>query len=276
MLRHLVTNWLREQATEILKDQVTARGAEPHENEGQADAADCDLVVVFPSRGEAGGLIDRLSGVSTMKCDRFVERTGTLGSMGVAVVEVDGDFELLARATRDTVVLRKPRWLIGSGFAVALHEDLRKGHFVMARRIIDGDGSSVSTGVKMDSSDGIHAGTLLTRAHKPSSVQEKQKLTSTGALACDRQSAIVAEVGRILSTPTMTAHVVAETLLERPSTTLRNVTKHESWAGALGAAAGALMEQPSSAKELWNDKEQTLRLSDRLAGFLDGVIQNLK
>ena len=48
-----------------------------------------------------------------------------------------------------------------------------------------------------------------------------------------------------------------------------------SFAGKLGAAAGAIFRRPSSVKDMWKLKEDAIQASDRLAKFLAGTIRQL-
>jgi hypothetical protein len=73
----------------------------------------------------------------------------------------------------------------------------------------------------------------------------------------------------------MAIHVVAESLAEQSRVSVREVKAQDSLAARIGAAAGAMIEQPSNAMHFWNEKETTLKLSDRLASFLTGVVQQL-
>jgi len=43
----------------------------------------------------------------------------------------------------------------------------------------------------------------------------------------------------------------------------------------IGAALGSLWKRPASYKDLWRLREQALYASERLAKFLDGVIEQL-
>jgi hypothetical protein len=185
----------------------------------------------------------------------------------------------LAQVTQQAITLRQPRWVLSSGFVVALHSDLRKGHLLMTQRVIDERDYSLRTGLEVDANalaSVVHAGTLMTVTAFPTTVATKDELSKLhDALCCDRQAAIVAEVCRQQGTRMMAIHVVAESLAEQSRTSVREVKSQDSLAARIGAAAGAMMEQPSSAMHFWHEKETTLKLSDRLASFLTGVVQQL-
>ena len=61
----------------------------------------------------------------------------------------------------------------------------------------------------------------------------------------------------------------------KQNSVLQELKSQDSVAGILGAAAGALIDRPSSVKDLWKESEASLMLTDRLAKFLVGVIGQL-
>lgn len=243
--------------------------------EGPVESPEVDIVCFFASASESGGTLDRLTQPGSTNCHGFTERIGALGDKVVGIVEVGGTHEELARVVRDVVALRKPRWVIGSGFAVGLAKSVREGEIVVAERIIDAADYSLNTGTTMPEAKGLRVGTLLTLDKLPMSHDMKQELAVKDALACETQAAIVAEVCRILKTPMMGIHCIAESANSSRNQLVKKVKSQESLAGMIGAAAGALLDHPGSVKEFWNDKESSLRLSDRLATFLTGVMAQL-
>jgi len=279
MLRHLVASWLREQA-----QQTLARKLHPDSDSDSAQnkpPCRCEIAVFFPSRAEAGGFVDQLADGDTMRCRGFVEHTGQLANKTICVVEAPVPPARLAGITRDVIELRQPRWLIIAGFAVALDGHLRKGHMVMARRVMDAQGYSLRTGLQLDekslqTANGVHAGTLLTVTDFPTSAGAKQTLSNEhAALACDRQATIIAEVCRLQHVPMLSVHAIVEGYGEPSATTVQRVRSQNSLAAKIGAAAGALIDRPSSVKQFFTEKETALRLSDRLATFLRGMLERL-
>jgi adenosylhomocysteine nucleosidase len=53
------------------------------------------------------------------------------------------------------------------------------------------------------------------------------------------------------------------------------LVKKKTLAGRLGAAAGAIVNRPSSIKDMWQLKEDALVASSRLATFLAGIVPQL-
>ena len=277
MLQRFVANWLRQQATEAVMNAInpdSEQQADGQSGESESVPAEVDVVCLFPSSSEAGGFVDKLSDITTTKCSGFVERIGVLQKTPVAVVESGLAHEKLARALRDVIELRKPKWVLSNGFAMALAGPVRRGDIIVADRIVDPHEYSLEIGTKMPEAKGLRVGTLLTVEMFPEEAKKQKEFAGTNALACDTQAAVIAEVCRVLKTRMMAVHVVAQRE-SVTSTLVKKVKSQESMAGLLGAAAGALIEKPSTVKDFWNDKESSLKLSDRLAHFLEGVVGQL-
>lgn len=272
MLQHLVANWLKQQAREAVMQSLNPEASAARE------PSPCDIVVIFPSSGEAGGLIDKLAEKQTTKCKGFIEHLGQLDSHSIGVIEAPVSHEPLAHITQDVIRLCEPKWVVSAGFVVALDETLRKGHMLIAQTLTDSQSYSLQTGLQLDPatlSKGVHAGTLLTVQQFPDSLSKKTELAKVDALACDRQATIIAEVCRLQKLPMMAIHAVGETVNEKSRVSVREIKSQATLSGKIGAAAGALLEQPSSAVDFWHEKESTLRLSDRLAKFLANMIRGL-
>ena len=53
------------------------------------------------------------------------------------------------------------------------------------------------------------------------------------------------------------------------------VQKQKTFAAKLGAVTGALLDQPGSVQKLWKMRDDAIKLSDRLAKFTQGVVEQL-
>lgn len=273
MLQRLVANWLRQHAQDAVYRTLHPETAD---DEVQAiEPTRAEIACVFPTAAEAGGLVDKLSSLKIAKCSGFVERVGEFNGKPIAVVETHGSQELLARVVRDVIAVHQPKWVVVSGFAMAVVETIGVGDIVVASRVVDQHDYSLSTGMKMPEARGLWVGAVLTADGYPESTRNGDTLNAGTAVAIEGQAAVVAEVCRITRTKMMAVHVVAQTIDARPSRTVERIKEQGSLASTLGAAAGAFIHKPSSALEFWQDKEATLRLSDRLASFLEGMLKQL-
>jgi len=270
MLQRLVANWLKQHAQEAFMQRLR-----PGETAGDATKAVDDLpptveiACFYPTVKEAAGLTDLLSSVSTTQCNGFVERIGTVAEKRIAIIEATLPHEQLALVVRDVISLRKPKWIFATGFAMATDPSVSRGHLLVANRIVDARDYSLSIDTKMAEARGLRVGTLSTVADK--AIKE----ATAGALAQDSQAAVIGEVCRVLKTKMMAVHCVAATLNTRDNPVAEKIKSQGSIAGIVGAAAGALLDQPSSLKHMWKDKEANLVFSDRLAKFLVSMISQL-
>lgn len=288
-LRWVVSNVLNQVAEQKLR-QVAGQGkqavdspqAESTEEAGRVDPpATCDLIVAFALNLESGGLIDRMTNVVTTRCRSFVEHTGMIGDQRVVVAETGVGQAAAAQATEDLIRLYQPRWVISTGFAGALTDDLRRGHILMPNTIVDGHAKPLSVGFQMDSqviesTRGLHVGALLTVDELIRTPEEKRDLGSRfSAVACDMETMSVARVCQAQEVRFLSIRVISDGVDDRLPDEVEHLLNQESLAGKFGAATRAVFKRPSSVKDMWNLRETALRASDRLSQFLIGVIPQL-
>jgi adenosylhomocysteine nucleosidase len=289
MWRQLAQQWFQQTARQKLQEVMSeaSRGAQYRFGapEAQATAARehrCEIAVLFALGVEAGGLVDQLQETVSMRCPRFVEHAGQLAGRRVAVIETGVGRQAAAAAAEDVIALHHPAWLISTGFAGALRHGLRHGHIVMADEVIGVDGQRLSLGLHVDpeslkSSPAMHAGPLLTVDRLLRTAAEKRELSERStALACDMETLAVAQVCQREKTRCLAVRIISDTLEEELPKEVELLLDQKSVAGRLGAAAGALLNRPSSLKDMWKLKEDSLKASDRLARFLVSMIGQLE
>lgn len=271
MLQRLVANWLKQHAQEAFMQGL--QPGEPNTEEADDIPRAVDIACFYPTAKEAAGLTDLLSSVSTTQCNGFVERIGTTADRRVAIIEAPLPHEKLALVVRDVISLRTPKWVFAAGFAMATEPSVSRGHILVANRIVDSRDYSLAIDTKMAESKGLRVGTLSTIAD--GATDDKKNQSKTESLAQDTQAAVIGEVCRVLKTKMMAVHCVAATPNTRGNPIAEKIKSQDSIAGIVGAAAGALLDQPSSIKDMWKDKEANLVFSDRLAKFLVSMISQL-
>ncbi len=286
LLRLLVSQILR-QAAEKKFHPAAQRSQEPETRDAEDDqsapepAPPCEIAVVFAMGVEAGGFVDLLKNVATTKCSSFMEHVGDLNGRRVVVAESGVGRENAARATEDLIRLHQPPWVVSAGFAGALHEDLRKGHFLMANHVADCQGNQMDVGLKMDpeviaATKGLHLGRLLTVDHIVRHAEEKRKLGQQhDAVACDMETIAVAQVCSRLGVRFLSVRVISDAIDDDLPVEVEKFLGQKSLAGKIGAAAGAILGRPSVVKDMWRLKEDALKATDRLAKYLKGVMPQL-
>jgi len=284
VFRYFLGNLLRETAQdkwqEMTEDAKAA--AEKHA------ATRCDLLVATALPIEAGGLVDKLSDVSVLTGRGYTERIGRFptstegDSLVVGIVETGPGADRAARAITAAIAARKPQWVVSTGFAGGLREGIERGHYLMADEIVRAaSGEQLAVGLTMDkealaASPGVHVGRLLTVDHIVRDPDEKRRLGERhDALACDMESYAVAAACTEAKTRFLAVRIVSDAVNETLPKEISKLMDQKSSAAQFGAAAAALWNRPSSAKDLWKLKEDALQASDRLAKFLVGVIRQL-
>jgi adenosylhomocysteine nucleosidase len=291
MWQSMLRNWLLGNARQQL------RGAAARAAGGASDRAEpktaaeqgppspkrdvCHVGLVFALGIEAGGLLDRLQGVILTEGAGFVAREGGLRGKRLVLIESGVGRAAAVRAAEALVLGHRPRWIISAGFAGGLHQSVAQGDIVLADQIVDTLDRCFDIYFKLadDSANArrrLHVGRLLTSdaiVHQPS---DKQALGRRyGALAVDMESIAVADVCRREKVRFLAVRVISDSVHQTLPADIDYLVKRRTTAGRLGAAAGAILRRPSSIKDMWQLKEDALVASERLAGFLNGIIEQL-
>jgi adenosylhomocysteine nucleosidase len=285
MLRWMLANLIRQAADRKISEAVTAAAEQMTGNlsgdESPAELPPCQIAVVFATNWEAEDFASRLGARTTTRCASFVEHTGTMDGVGVAVVETGVGTQAARQATEDVVAIHKPAWVVSAGFAGALAEPLRRGHVLMASEVVDGDGRCFEVGFRiapevMANTRGLHVGRLLTVQELLREPERRRSLgAETGALAFDMETFAVAAACRTSKTPFLSVRLISDGVDDRLPPEVEKMMSRDSWASKLGAATGAVFKKPSSVKNWWRIQQQGLQAADRLANFLAGVMPQL-
>ncbi|MEZ6104183.1 MAG: hypothetical protein R3E01_35020 [Pirellulaceae bacterium] len=304
MLRWVVANWFRQSTQEALREFLRSaaagsgdresHGERPQDRHGTRDQkvhaesslpipvqdVRRDVAIVCALGAEAGGLVDRMQDVVTQKCSTYVETCGLLGTRSVVIAQCGIGQRHAAQATTDVITVSRPLCVISAGFAVALHDTLRRGQIVLGDSVTNNQRDALDLGLRLDPSvqqqPGLHVGRIATVNRLLSHPDEKQRLHhQTEAIVADLDTYAVATVCRQRGVPFLAVRVVSDVLADAMPSDLERLLGHNSLAGKLGAAAAALTRRPSGLVDLWQMKEDALKASDRLAKFLEQMSAQL-
>jgi adenosylhomocysteine nucleosidase len=291
MFQSLLRTWLMGTAQQKMREaaaQSAQRAAHEHgtaEEQGppESDAPGvCHVGLVFALGIEAGGLIDRLSGVILTEGSGFVAREGGLHGRRLVIVEAGVGCENAARATQALILGHQPRWVISAGFAGGLVDNLAQGDILMADQIVGTDERRLDIDFKFAedafaATRRLHVGRLLTTDHVIAEPKEKRELGRRyGAMAVDMESLSVAEACRKEKIRFLSIRVISDTVDRALPADIDYLIKKKSTAGRLGAAAGAILRRPASIKDMWQLKEDGIVASERLATFVAGIVGQLR
>jgi adenosylhomocysteine nucleosidase len=306
MLRWLVNQYLREAAEgkvrevatglkQSMMQQITSPNSppdappeprtlnpEPRTPNPDSEFIPCDAAFIFALGIESGGLVDLLKNAETSRHAHGAERAGKLAGREVAIVEGGVGQRAAARATAEAIKFYRPKWVVSAGFAGGLNDSLRRGHIVMADEVANLAGERLAVGLNVDPQSlaemkGLHVGRLLTVDSLLRHPAERRRLAEQhGAIACDMETFAVAGTCREQGIPLLAIRVISDAVDDQLPPEIERLLAQKSLAGKLGAAAGAVLNRFSAAKDLWKLREDALKASDRLAKFLVGVVEQLK
>jgi len=284
MLRWLVVSYAQQAARQKIQEAVKSTWQQVSGEAAPARPAElppCDVAFVIATEVEAEGLTKRLEERVTTRCASLVEQAGKWCGRRVVIAECGLGVKAAAQATADVIAMHHPAWVVSVGFAAALVDHVRRGHILMADRVVNPTQRELAVGLKLDprvlaATKGLHVGRLLTidrLVHKP---DQKQALgREHAALACDMETWAVAEVCQREKTRFLSVRVISDGLDDRWPPEIETLLDQRSWAGKLGAAAGAMWKRPAWVKDLLRLQEQAELASTRLAQFCAGVIPQL-
>lgn len=283
LLRQLVTNWMRQMAGERLRNAVSQATGKPNSDHDAVppERFACHGVFVFALAVEAGGLVDRLQQTVIQRGAAVVQHLGYLDGQSVVVAQSGVGRQAAGDATRELLATYQPAWVISAGFASALRDTLRRGHILMADEVVDTAGEQLPIELNIER-DGVertgalHLGGLLTVDHLVRTAAERYELAKQyDALACDMETMAVARACREAGVRFLSVRVISDAIDDHWPREIERLLDHQSLAGKLGVATGAIFKRPSVVKDMWQLKEEALKGSDRLARFLAGVATQL-
>ena len=240
------------------------------------------LAVIFPHAEEAAGLKRKLSERVSTRCVALLEHCGRWKNSPVVIAEVGGGVSRAERATRDLIIMRRPRWIIAAGFAASLRAEIECGHILIPDVVSDQQGNTWPAACLVDSEEAssrstFHVGKLVTLPSLPQTEAERLAVIETHqALACDTQTQAIAEVCQRENVRFLSVRIIDRDPVDDLVTDLEPIDRRSTRAGKLGAAARALFQRPGSIQDIWQRKKKTKELSDRLAECLTGVIEQLQ
>jgi len=280
-VRSLLQQWMRQNAEQTMRSLLDrglkTRSFPPADGAEAEPLPSVEIAVCCAMQLEAGGILDLLADLQSTRCPSLIEHVGNLAGMPVAVVETGVGRVAAARAARELIAMRRPRWIISAGFAGGLIDAVARQHLVLATSVIDESGREIPIpGNWGATSAGVHLGRLLTVDRVVRTAEEKRLLAEKwSACACDMETSAVLEAAREQGIGLLSVRVVTDDLLDELPPDIESIVSQKSFASRLGAAAGAVLRRPASVKEMWNLRERAIVASDRLARVLQGLIPAL-
>lgn len=258
------------------------------------------LVIFFALKEEAVGVLDRLENAATFTTPigepdeegfrpTIRETHGKFAGRAVTVVETGVGSVAADRAATWAANRGDVQWFVSAGFAGALDEQLSPGDFLLAKSVLRSGAEPQPTDLAIDApTKRVHLGTLLSCEHLVRTADERRRLAAgSGALGCDLEThALFAAIrraplnvnpidGGVLTPRCYSVRIISDGMQDELPVEIDVLARQENWAGRLGAAAGALFRKPGIAKDLLKFQNESLKLADRLARFLEQMVPQL-
>ncbi len=247
------------------------------EAEQKPDFTHAHVGIVHATAMEVAPFLDRCERVRKYSGGDLVFRGGLFGEIRIASAQSGMGPALAKRATQALIDGHSPGWIISAGFSGALQTNMKVGDIVVGNSIVDQSGTELAIDLKMESNPatGLYVGRLVMVDRIVRTIAEKKALAEQhAAIAVDMESLAVAQVCREAKVRFFAVRVISDDLSADLPAEIVSVVG-SSGTVRLGAAVGALFKRPGSAKDMWRLREQGMDAADRLATFLEGVVEQL-
>lgn len=281
----LVKNWIRGYAADQFYKAASTQAEQyakakrpPEESDGPLLV---DIGIVMSHAAEAGSLHDRMSEVTTLRGSGFIVHLGVYQEKRLALAVASDEDAATTRATAAIIQAHQPKWVIAAGFGTAIADDVAVGHVVLADQVMGPASQRMQLELNVDPQSlaaipGVHAGPILS-VTPDTQAGEKPSADANHAspLCADHHSFNVARVCCHSKTPCLAVCAITHEATEPTPADIENLHNQTSIPGKIGAATGAMLRRPSAVKDMWHDKELSLRGSVQLANFLSGMFAQL-
>lgn len=243
----------------------------------QADMRHAEIACVAALPIEIAPLVAKCEKVKKYSGGDFTFRGGMYRGLRLAFVETGTGGTRAGRGAKAMIEGHSPEWVLSVGFSGGMIPQMRPGDIVVANEIVDQHGNDLKIDLRMqeDRERGLFVGRILMADGIARTVAEKKELHErTGALAVDMESLAVARACQAAGTKFMAIRVVSDDMtadLPPEILTILGTTGNVR----LGATLGAVWNRPESVKDLWNLRSRANSVAERLAGFLDTVLEQL-
>jgi adenosylhomocysteine nucleosidase len=237
----------------------------------------CDVGFVFALAIESGGLVDRLTGATTLRGHGFTTRMGRCENRSVVLVECGAGRPAAAQATEALVDAHRPALVCSAGFAGALQDGLPRGQIIVADRVVDPTGEQwIAEPGELPAwlaEANVRRGTLLTMNRVIAAPEEKRALGQQyAALAVDMETLAAAQACQRRQVPFMAVRVINDDVDERLPADVERLLMQKTAAARLGTAVGSILKRPARVADLLRLQGRALAASEQLAAFLVRVV----
>ncbi len=285
LLRLLVGNAVRQATEGIYQDAMSQAARLMAQTPGLSGEVkvprECQIAVVFALSVESSGLVDKLSDPAAGRFQHSVERFGRWEGLPLRLVETGVGMEHARTAIDEMWRRGEVSWVVSAGFAGALTPEMKRGDILMASSVVGPEGIPLEVGFQISpqvvqSNPHLHVGRLVTVDHLVSRQEERQELAAKhDAIACDMETAAIAEACQRRQVRFLSVRIITDAFDDQLPMEVEKLLQQKTTVARLGVAAGAIFQRPGAVKDLWKLRDEASRASERLAGFLTGVLPQL-
>lgn len=169
---------------------------EPMTAERSTDARSADFAVICSQKAEVQPLLKHIDRQRKYTDDGLVFRGGFIDhSLRIVVVEAGFDFADHRRATQIVINEHHPKWVVSTGFSIALTAGVKTGDVCLANEISDVHGHDLALSLPLEGGKRVHCGKHVVMDQPVFSLSGQQSLAdSSSAVAADLASLAVAQV----------------------------------------------------------------------------------
>jgi adenosylhomocysteine nucleosidase len=237
--------------------------------------ADVGIVAAMPM--EVGDLVNSLKKVWKYQSVAVPVIEGECQGKIVTVAISGMGRAAAARAAEVLIAGHRPRWLISAGFAGALNPGYARNDLIVARQVIDREGSAFLVEVPPEMGASIHhtRGRLLTVDGVVLRAAEKGELhRSYEADLVDMESSAVAAVCHEKMVRFLSIRVISDDAHVDLPDEIKAIM-NPSGVYRVGATLRSLWRRPSSARDFWKLYEHSIEAADRLSKFVIRCVDDL-
>jgi adenosylhomocysteine nucleosidase len=245
----------------------------------------CHLGVIFALGIESGYFEDSLAGLITIRGKGFKAKEGGLHGRRVVVFLSGPGQKNAAEAAEKLIDGHKPGFVLSAGFAGALSPHLKRSDILLANEVMLESGESIVLPFVPTPEPGNEkivgdrtaiTGKLLTADRVIQTADEKKSLfKKTGAAAVDMETFAVAEVCQRRDVRFASVRMIHDPANETLLPDIKKLLNQKTEIARLGAALGALWKKPSSIKDMWALKENSIVAAKILAEFIAEMVKTL-
>jgi adenosylhomocysteine nucleosidase len=240
----------------------------------------CDVGIIFALGIEAGDTEDLLSGAVRIRGQKYDAREGGIKGRRVVVVRSGAGRENSGKATELLIDGHRPELVISAGFGGGLSPKLKRHDIVLAEEIIDGRGGRIAVSLpdkmceRLEKLGVKRVGRFLTFDQVVRSPEDKQRLFDKHqAGAMDMETFAVAEVCQRRGTAFLPVRVILDAAGDSLPSYVERLLNQKTEPARWGAAMALLFHRPSSIKELWAMKENSLEAAGCIAKFIEQLLE---